>query len=281
MSEIIPFDAGKLSVSIPTEELSKYESLSSLMTGQKEGFEEMQRDWRPAILKIVQPVTTDSAKGTAQNGDLFHTGGLVKRPLRAVLVYAWTSRVRFVQGDDKFPSCSSENVDLAGRGPQDKSLSIYGDSCAKCPFGDQPFSTGKQTNCNNVLNTIIIPANLENIFHIQFSKSSYTVGRQFTNLAMATPQAWSRFYDINTEAKKREKKQGLYFVPTVTPVADTEVPDHLKAFASYVRARIHEMRQTRKTMVVERRNAVASRASLDTIDVPPIDSDQPNFSDKI
>jgi hypothetical protein len=253
MSNIVPtFDIEKLAVSGDVRD--RYEMLANVMAGKREGFEEMQREWRPAILKIVQPVTTDSAKpATAKNGDVFHKGGSVKLPLRALLAYAWTSRVRFVNGVDKRPSCSSENVDLQGRGAQDKSLSIYGDSCAKCPYDDQPFSKGKPGNCNNILNVILVPESLENVFQFQFSRAGYNIGRQFTDLAMATPYAWSRFYDFATEGKKRDKG-GLYYVPSITPVADVEVPEHLKVFAQYVNRKMAELRIPQKALQVARQD---------------------------
>lgn len=261
-SDIVLFETKDLAVSDDVR--AKYESLAAQMSGQRDGFEDGGGDWKPAVVKIVQPVTQDPAKpSTAKNGDLFTKGGMVKKPLRGVVAYAWYSRVRFVQGDGR-PSCSSENVDVRGRGKDDKSVSVFGDACNKCPMGDQPFSTGRQTNCNNVLNVLMIPETLDGVYHLQFSKSSFNVGRQLTDLARATPQAWSRFYDVNTESKKRDKGQGVFFVPTVTPVADAEVPEHLKAFAQFVSNKMKEMRETAKKEIRQRNNDVA--ANLDTLE---------------
>ena len=197
---------------------------------------------------------------------MFTKGGSVKKPLRGVVAYAWYSRVRFVANEDKRPSCQSENVDMKGRGKDDKSVSVYGDSCNKCPYNDQPFTAGKQTNCNNVLNVIFIPEGLEDIYHLQYSKSSFNVGRQLTDLARATPHAWSRFYEINTESKKREKGGGVFFVPVVSPVADAPVPEHLKQFAAYVSEQMKSSREAEKGRVRERVNTVAAHDELNTLE---------------
>ncbi len=254
-------------IEVPVDVQKKYAELAQRMAGNADAFEGGGRDWRPPILKIVQPVTTDAAKpDTAKTGDFFTKGGAVKKPLRGVLAYAWHSRVRFVQGVDKTPSCRSENTDPKGRGAKDTSISVYGDKCAECPYGDQPFTGGKQTNCNNVLNVIFISETLDDVYHLQFSKSNYSIGRQLTDLARATPKAWSRFYDLNTETKKREKGTGLYSVYTVTPVSGAPVPEHLTAFAEYVMNQMKGIREADKSKVVERVNAADARAaSLDTL----------------
>ena len=257
-------------ITLSSDRLQKYQELFTRMEGKKEGFEDMGGAWRPSVLKIVQPVTTDAAKpSTAKEGDLFTKGGGVNRPLRGVVVYAWHTRVRFVQGADTRPSCSSENVDIRGRGKDDKSVSAYGDSCASCPHGDQPFTGGKQTNCNNVLNVLFIPEGLEDMYHLQFSKASFTIGRQLTDLARATPQAWSRFYEINTEGKKRERGSGKYFVMTVSPVADTPVPDDLKVFASVVGEQFKVAREAAKKQVRQRVSDVVSHSDVETLGSTP------------
>jgi hypothetical protein len=195
----------------------------------------------------------------------------VERPLRGVVVYGWYSRVRFAEGDNK-PSCGSENVDIRGRGKDDKSVSIYGKNCGACPYGDQPFTAGKRTSCNNVINVIVIPEGLEQIYQVQFSKSAYGTGQQLLGLLNATNPIWKRFYQFNSEVKKREKGGGVYHVMSVSPVSDAEPPEHIKKFAEHVSTQVKAQRELDKAYVRKTFDQVAtgvtgniSKASMNTM----------------
>lgn len=264
-NSIIPFISSELTLSEDVQK--KFGNLATLMTGKNDALEGMEGGWRPATVKVVQPVTTDPGKpDNAKTGDLFHRGGAIKKPLRGLVAYAYHTRVRFVPNEDKRPSCSSEKVDVFGRGKQDKSISIYGDKCSECPHNDQPFTGGKRTNCNNTINIIFVPESLENVFHLQFSKSSYTVGQTLLGLVKATMTPWERFYELSSEVKKRDKASGLYAVPTITPIADVIVPEYLKQFSAYVRDQMKVVRAEQQARTYERRTATEDATNLDTID---------------
>jgi hypothetical protein len=274
-NEIVQFDVKALA--LPEAETQKYLNLAKLMGGEKDGLEgDLTGTWRPASLKIVQPVTQDPAKpSTAKNGDFFTKGGLVDRPLKGVVVYGWYSRVRFAGGDSK-PSCGSENVDIRGRGKEDKSVSLYGNSCASCPYGDQPFTAGKRTSCNNVINVIVIPENLENIYQVQFSKSSYSTGQQLLGLLNATNPIWKRFYQFSSEVKKRDGG-GVYHVMSVSPVdlQASEPAEHLKAFAQHVSEQVKAQREIDRTRVRKTVDQVASAGMTKAAMTTKMDIDSP------
>ena len=246
---------------IPDEVKERYTALAEKMTGGSSiAFEEVETEWRPAIVRIVQAMTSSKSgkPDTAKMGDLFHKGGLVQRPLNAAVVYAWPTRVRFAEDDDGAPSCSSENVDLKNRGEKDKSVSVYGDSCAQCPFDSQPFRYGKATSCNNSINVLLLPEDLEAIYVMQFSRSAWTAGKQLVDLATAKSPPWGRFFSIDTEIAKRKTGGGQYAVPTISAVDvnEKEVPEHLQKFAGMLCKHFAGYRKERKQLVVQRAREV-------------------------
>lgn len=256
-------DAGLQKVDDETKQ--RYLALMDRLAGVSAGFEEMQNDWRPAMVKVTQAMTS-AASGkpeSARLGDLFYKGGLLKRPWHVAVVYAWPSRVRFAPEDEGAPSCSSENVDLRGRGPNDKSVSIYGDKCAQCPYDAQPFKYGKPTTCNNVMNVLMVPENLEDIFVMPFAKTAWAPGKQLVDLATARRPPWSRFFSIDTDLVKRKGGGGQYAVPKCTPIDPEEhaVPEHLQQFCEMMSGYFKDYRKERKNMVL--RKAADMNAKLD------------------
>lgn len=253
MSDIVKFDWSKLN--LPAEVQKQYETLAEKMTTGDSSLEsDRAYKWRPAFLKMKQATTTDPAMpDSAKLGDFFHKGGTLPRPVKVVLVYAWTSRTRFVPNEDSFPSCRSENVSQQGK--VDNSINVYGDPCATCWKGERPYTKGKKSNCNDVLNTIVIPETLDGVYQVNFSKASHKKGKEFTDMARATTHPWSRFYLLNSEIKKRDKGGGQWAEWSVSTLSgpDAEVPEHLKQFATYVAAQMKAVRQEQRTMKLEKR----------------------------
>lgn len=264
-------EGGVTEMSDETKEL--YHALAARMSGEGSvAFEEVESEWRPATVRIVQAMTSSKSgkPDTAKMGDLYHKGGLIARPLNVAVVYAWPTRVRFAEDDDGAPSCSSENVDLKGKGEKDKSISIYGDKCAQCPFDAQPFRYGKSTTCNNSMNVLLLPENLEDIYVMQFSRSAWPAGKQLVDLATAKSPPWSRFFAIDTEVVKRKQGGGQYAVPLVSAVDDTvnPVPTHLQQFAHMLCNHFSDYRKDRKTMVIRRAREIDEQmVAMETMNV--------------
>jgi hypothetical protein len=254
-------------ITVPEDVLQKYLSLYKHISGEESSMAlgEIGSTWRPQQIKLVHPVSDDPMKpDVARTGDYYWAGGLIKRPMQFLVAYAFPTRARFIKGVDKSPSCRSENVDMKGRGKNDKSKSIYGDSCSACPFGQQPFTNGKITECNDSMNIIMLPEDLSTIFTMSFKSSSAQVGRRLIDMVRSTTQPWSRFYALDSETKKRDAG-GVYAVPTVTPVADKAVPAHLAKFAAdVVCPQMNDLRQEAKTLTLKRNADVAT--VLGTID---------------
>jgi hypothetical protein len=249
----------------------KFERLFIKITNQGTQFEEVARDWRPSRLYLTQPTTSDDSgkPEEARTGDYFYAGGLVERPLKFLVAYAYPSRVRFVPDEDRRPSCSAENVDIRNYGAKDQSVSIYGDKCAECPYDDQPFRHGKPTNCNNVMNVLMVPESLEDIFILPFSKSGWSAGRQLVDQATALVTPWSRFFTLDSKEEKRKNGTGKYAVPVIKAISPKEesVPDYLQAFTKFIYERFAEYRKEVRTMVVRRSDDIEDAVSTDTLDI--------------
>lgn len=266
--------------SLPQDVQDKYLTLAQRLRGSSDAFEGEGDTWRPSRIRLVQAMTgEDSGKPEdARLGDYFYEGGPIERPTKFVVVYGYYTRVRFVPDEDQYPSCSSENVDVRGRKEKDKSISIYGDKCAECPLDNQPFRYGKPTNCNNVLNVVMLPENLEQILVYQFQKSSWTVGQSLRSLASAThPKPWSRYFSLDSELKKRGKGGGQYAVPVIRPVdtKTTPVPDHFQAFSAFLCDHLKEYRAERKQFRMERAKEIDETINMDTLE----DENSDDFSD--
>lgn len=259
----------------------KYQRLVAKITNTGSVFEEYETEWRPSRLRLCHPVTSEESgrPENAKTGDLFYAGGIVERPMKFLLAYAYPSRVRFVQDVDKRPSCSAENVDIKNYGAKDTSTSIYGDKCAECPHDDQPFRYGKPTSCNNQMNALIIPDSLEDIFIYQFSKSSWSVGRQLVDQATAFGVPWSRWFTLDSKEEKRQNGSGKFAVPIIRAIdpKDDDVPDHAQAFAKFINESFTAHRREIRTQVVQKADDVDSAISTDTLDVVDDDS----FEDKM
>lgn len=277
-------EEGLVGISDEVKEL--YVSLANTIAGVNEGFEEVDTEWRPAIIRVVQAMssTASGKPESAKIGDLYYKGGLIKRPFHAAVVYGWPTRVRFTN-EDKVPSCSSENVDSKGKGALDKSISIYGDACAKCPFDDQPFRHGKPTPCNDVMNVLLVPEDLSNIFVMPFSKTAYSAGRQIVTLASAKRPPWSRFFSIDTTVEKRKGGGGQFAIPNISAIDEKElaVPDHLQKFCGMLSEHFKTFRQNNRARVLERASMVNDKVDMDTLDVPRggKTSKEQDFSDEM
>ena len=241
---------------IPDETVERYYQLAEMMTGGgADAFDEMDREWRPPMVRAVQAMSSETS-GKPENakiGDLFHKGGSLPKPFIGVVAYVWPSRIAFEPGENR-PFCSSENVDTKGRGANDKSVSVYGDSCATCPFDQQPFRHGKTTNCSDTMNFLVVPEDLSNIYVIPFSKSAYSNGKNLLEIVTARRPPWSRFFSFDTTVEKRKQGGGQFAVLKASAIDDKTkpVPQHLQDFVVMLRKHFSTMRDEMKTLQLQR-----------------------------
>lgn len=262
MSNLVLFKEKEIVLAEP--EVEKYTALMNKIEGVVSDFEEDADEWKPTQLKMRQGTSGGDSQvpSNADIGDFYYKGLKVEKPFNFLVIYAYPTRARFVDGEDVVPSCAAEKVDRKGKGPNDKSVSIYGDKCAECPFDDQPFRHGKPTNCNTQMNVVMLSEDLSDIFVYRFAKTSWSTGTSLVDMAKASPRApWGRFFSMDSRMEKAAKKgagmYGVVSVSAVDPVAKP-VPDHMFAFAEYVSQQVKARREVQREIVLQRASDAAA-----------------------
>jgi len=197
---------------LPSEVGKCFLALLQAMSPDKPGFEEMGgARWAVSIVKIVQGMTTD-APANAALGDLYtNTGDKLEKPWAFIPIYMHYSHTRFEPGNNQ-PTCRSDNG----------ITNAYGEPCKQCP--DLPFRDGQRTNCNKTINVYAYDKGFTNIYHIQFTKTSYRAGSKLYSQASNSSVPWQRIYALDTAQKQRQNEPGKYGVFTVTPTGEQVDP---------------------------------------------------------
>jgi len=237
----------KITEGLPPDVVARVERLLQVMDPNKPGFEEMGgARWSPPIVKVYQPVSSD-VPGNAKQGDLFtDTGDVLPASWEFVPIYMHYSHARFEPGNNS-PTCRSE----------DAKKSIYGDVCADC--ADLPFRDGQRTTCNKSLDVYAFDKDFSQVYHLQFSKTSYRAGSKLFKQASSSTVPWARVYALGTEQKSRQNDQGKYYVLTVKPTGDqvdtkffpvvNHIYEQISAVRKKVLANIAERADTGKKVV--------------------------------
>jgi hypothetical protein len=204
----------RITQNLPAPVAERVQSLLAMMDPNKPGFEEMGgAHWSPPIIKVHQPVSSETP-ANSKNGDLYtDTGDVLERPWTFIPIYMHYSHARFEEGNAS-PTCRSE----------DAKTSIYGDACADCE--DFPFRDGQRTNCQKSLNVFVFDAEFGNVYKVQFAKTSYRAGSKLFKQARSTPMPWSRTYVLTTQEKSRQEGSGKYFVLNVAATGENVNPQY-------------------------------------------------------
>lgn len=239
------------------EAVERVNMLFRLMSSQPEGFEEEVR-WTPEKLKLLHPVSNDPlAPGDAKVGDIYAAGEILwsaekdgrTKPFKFVLCYAWQSRSRFMPGDNR-PDCSSADGKWNDHGTL---------MCKDCP--DLPFRNGKPTNCNNVLNMVVLPVDLRGVYIVRFSKSSYKAGSNIKKLLKSSLKVWDKTFGLTT--KEMSNASNTWNVFQSMPLSEEPAPE-VKLFAEYVSGEYAKMREEYLGSLAEmRENASAGLQAME------------------
>jgi hypothetical protein len=205
--------------SMPENARQAVRDLAALASPSKPGLEEMLMAWRPPRLMIAQPMTRSTAKPeNAKNGDLFDTTGrLHAAPWTGTVIYIHEENINFKEGT-KNPICSAPDAKLG---------SPFGE-CARCqylPFGKQVRAKGEEqqiTDCDNNIVAIMVPADLSNVYTVQFSKTSRKAGGALMQLAGAQRLVWAQSYQLSTEKKTNDS--GMWWFFNVKPTGVNNPP---------------------------------------------------------
>lgn len=212
-----------------------------------EGIGDSDIEWRPPILKVFQATSDRSSapKGTTV-GDLLLGDEKLEQPFRVIPIRTWDSRNRWdPDKDSKRILCRSPDA-ITGS---------YGQACKTCQFSQFDQETNR-VDCTKNKTFLVMSADLRHIFEVNFSKTNYANGMEWTTLLKKAGVApYRRQYELHTETSKKYKNvEALLVEPVALPggnVAPEVLPflealfarvssdrkDHLAAFKEQALAR--------------------------------------------
>ncbi len=224
------------------------QALLEKMSSSIEGIGDTDISWRPPILKVVQATTDRSSlpKGTTI-GDLVVGDTKQEQPLKVIPLRMWDSRNMWdPDKDSKRILCRSPDAITGSQGQ----------ACKTCPHS-QFDQENNRVDCTKNKTFLVISADLSEIFEVNFSKTNYQNGMEWTSLMRKAGTApYRRIYELHAETSKKYKNvEALLAEPVGLPAGSVEAEylpflealfdrvssdrkDHLEAFkeASTLRA---------------------------------------------
>lgn len=229
LTEAVPALAG---LELAPEMRENLEDLLMEMSQPPLGIDPSDWSWRPDVVKIMTPTTTDeSAPTDAETGDLWSSGNVIwsrkndgeDKPFRFIPIYQWTSHAMFTD-NQKGPVCKSPNAVTA----------VNGLSCSGCPHepwkGSEKIKPGsQQTACAATLSFLVISEELDAFYVLNFRGSSTPAGK---NILYNTKRAlWDKVYTLGTTDRKTSTKTWQMY--ECRPTSDS--PDRaVQKFCRYV-----------------------------------------------
>ncbi len=194
-----------------------------------EGIGDGDIEWKPSILKVVQATTDRSSlpKGTTI-GDIVIGDRKLEQPLKVIVLRTWDSRQMWDPDKD--------NNRILCWSP-DAMTGAQGQICKTCPH--QVFDTEtNRVDCTKNKTFMVITSDLSEVFQVNFSKSNYANGMEWTTLLKKAGVAtYRRQYELHTETSKKYKNvEALLAEPVSLPEGNT--PAEVLPFLEALFARI-------------------------------------------
>lgn len=185
----------ELAQALPAEYSANAVALVEKMQSVVSGIGDRDREWRPGILRVIQPTTTsipDGAKiGSMVLGDSILGDSAPVLPLRL-----WESR----QYWDPNPS----NTQMLCSSPDAKIGNQFG-QCKACPHS--VFKEGSGSDCNKAKTFMVVTSDLSEVFMVNFSKGGYANGMAWEKLLRtAGVQPYRRTYALKTQPNPKAKQ---------------------------------------------------------------------------
>lgn len=207
-----------------------------------EGLDEDEGTRGPDIVKVRQSNTKDSMlPADAKEGAIWSAGETLWQPTQGkddpwlfVPIYRWISHARFQVGQ-RSPDCKSD----------DGKWNIYGtQECEKCP--DLPWRDGERQLCQRSQNYIVVPLDFRGVYHLQFSKTSFTAGSVIAKTARkrGTHALWENVFGLTTRMMSNSAGQSWY-VMDVAPHLHVEVSDAASELGRIVYQQYKQFREGR------------------------------------
>jgi len=205
---------------LPEHVFENVQHLMTIMNPDKKGFEEMGgARWSAPVVKIRQAMTTEAPE-SANLGDIYTDIGDVYQRLEFTPLYMYRTRSKFEEGTPQ-PVCRSENGET----------SIYGVPCKSC--ADFAFKQGERQTCAESINVLAFNKDMDQIFHLQFARTSFRAGFKLFRQASATARMWDRWYALQTEERTRQGSKSKYHVFSVTPTGEKVDPTVLSVMGRF------------------------------------------------
>ena len=221
------------------EVAAKVEHLVVLMNPDKPGYEEMGgARWAPPVIRIHQALTRNPP-GNSKLGNLItDTGDVLPTPFEFVPIYMHYAHTKFSQGgeDDKNRMCRSE----------DTVMSMRGQVCNDCP--DRPFREGQITQCKKSIEVFVFDKDFQNIYKLQFVKSSYKIGSKLYRQTSSGSVPWERVYGLGVDQDTQKDTGAKYFVFSATPTGE-KTDAKYDPMARFIHEKISEARKRIKENV--------------------------------
>lgn len=263
----------RLMDTLPDKYKKSLEDLAQKANPSKRGLSDEQAvsSWNPPSIRVYQPTTRNTGGlEDLRQGDLFTgTGDNLGKELEFIVLYRYITHTRWNAGEfSGAPNCSSPGI-LPGH----ERLSVFGDKCDDCP--DLPFRDGKRTLCGkNMVYWVMDAKNMDSIYSVQFSKTSYNTGSKLYRLARSQPLTWSKTFKL--AATKVENSRGVYFNLAVTMGGDTD--EHQQAIADAFCTIIHDQRTAMLRRLIERREEAVDGNPEDMAVETEESSAEPDFN---
>jgi len=224
------------------EEGEKIARLFQSLYAVPEGMDEDEGTRGPDIVKVRQSNTKDQMlPADAKEGAVWSAGETLWQPTQGkddpwlfVPIYRWISHARFQVGQ-RSPDCKSD----------DGKWNIYGtQKCDDCP--DLPWRDGEIQLCRRSQNFIVVPLDFSGVYHLQFSKTSFSAGSVIAKTARkrGTRALWQNVFGLSTKMMTNGAGQSWY-VLDVAPHLHVEVSDAATELGRVVYTQYKQFREGR------------------------------------
>ncbi len=257
VDNLIPL-ANELPDEVRQNALDLLERMSSTLEGIGDG----DIEWKPPILRVLQATSDRSglAKGISI-GDMVLGDEKLDAPFPVIPLRLWDSRTMWSPDkDDTRILCWSP----------DAILGVTGVACKGCKH--QVFDpVENKVDCSKSKTFLVMSADFRHIFQINFSKTNYVNGMDWTTLLKKAGVATHRrMYTLHTEPSKKSKNvEALLAVPVSLP--EGNVPVEYRAF---LEALFMQVSEDRKAHLEDFRVIASTRAEQTRLSGPSEESSQ-------
>lgn len=197
----------------------------------KKGQEELNTQWSPPVVRIVQNMTKDKPEG-ANVGDLYtNSGSVIKPPFEFIPLYIFEVNRMFSGDNTSAPTCTAPDAKLG---------TMFG-TCVQCLNYPAPYNKNNElTECDNGICLMVLAKNMR-VYQLEFFKTSRKAGAKIVQLTNEWDLIWERWATLSTREVSNPK--GTFFVYSVSAGADNMVSEPLQQASEYLYDMIAVMRK--------------------------------------